>query len=58
MGREHGDRRVRAVRGSAGVRDAGVRLGALVVVGVCYAWTPTVGHMAAVAAALVVARDR
>lgn len=38
--------------------DAGVRLGALVVVVACYTWAPTVGLMAAVAAALVVARDR
>jgi hypothetical protein len=58
MGREHGDPRVRALRREARVMDAGVRLGALVVVVACFAWTPTVGYMAAVAAALVVARDR
>jgi len=38
--------------------DAGVRLGALVAVAACYAWAPTAGLMAAVVAALVVARDR
>lgn len=38
--------------------DVGVRLGALLVVAACYAWAPTVGLMAAIAAALVVARDR
>jgi len=38
--------------------DAGVRLGALLVVAACYVCAPTVGYMAAVAAALVVARDR
>lgn len=38
--------------------DVGVRLGALVVVVACYICAPTVGWMAAIAAALVVARDR
>ena len=38
--------------------DAAVRIGAVVVVGACYAWSATAGLMAAIAAALVVARDR
>ena len=38
--------------------DVGVRLGALLVVVVCYNAAPTAGLMAAIAAALVVARDR
>ena len=37
--------------------DAAVRIGAVIVVGACYAWAPTAGWMAAIAAALIVARD-